>query len=40
MILGKSDLFFEDQKLMAVSTDCIQVDAMVGEVRLPENVYV
>jgi 5'-nucleotidase len=39
MILGKSDLLFEGPKLMAVHTDCIRLDSMIGENQLPEKVF-
>ena len=38
VILGKSDLYFEDQKLAGVHSDCIRVDSLIAEKFLSENL--
>jgi 5'-nucleotidase len=38
VILGKSDLYFEDQQLTEVRTDCIRLDSITAENFLSENL--
>ena len=38
IILGKSDLYFEDRQLVAVHTDCIKIDSIAGENQLSGNL--
>lgn len=39
VMLGKSDLIFEDQHLVAVKTECIPVDFMAENTYQPESIF-